>query len=272
MLRRNAAPRTATRLVVWCAVLTAFGPLPVPDVAAGCPTEASVLSRVEALHVERASRTVRFEAPVPVELYEKAAKKIGTPAVAWSGKKGYGVLVAEQSVERIWMAISDEEHHDLDGYLPVKHSEVLSREEDGQTRTIFQYFQQMGIGRWWVSRVEVNGELFESSGGSLWEVRWQDEMQTVDADAAPMNAISSKLTAIRASKGAWLLVRLTEDCTLIEHFSWSDPGGFAGVAQPLVAKKALRNTVLGILKLADEHVNTPHPGELFLQPDGKPIE
>ena len=97
-------------------------------------------------------------------------------------------------------------------------------------------------------------------------------MQNIDPSQPPMSSVSSKLTPIRASKGAWLLASLGEDCTLIEHFSWSDPGGFAGFAQPLMAKSALRNTVEGIVRLADEHPFDRHPEEVFLRPDGTRME
>jgi hypothetical protein len=228
--------------------------------------------KIEAFGLERAARTSRFDVSPPSELYAKAVKKLGEPFAVWKGKMGFSVMVAERPVERIWMAISDEEHHDLNGYLPVRHSEVIERDDDLGTRLIFQWFKQMGVGRWWVSRVEVSKSLYKETGGMLWEVHWVDDMQNTDPTQSPMSSVSTKLTPIRASKGSWLLVPLAEDCTLIEHFSWSDPGGFAGFAQPLMAKKALRNTVNGIVRLADEHAFDNHPDEVFLRPDGTRME
>jgi hypothetical protein len=239
---------------------------------AGCPSADVIEKKIEAFGLERAARTSRFDVSPPSELYAKAVKKLGEPFAVWKGKMGFSVMVAERPVERIWMAISDEEHHDLNGYLPVRHSEVIERDDDLGTRLIFQWFKQMGVGRWWVSRVEVSKSLYKETGGMLWEVHWVDDMQNTDPTQSPMSSVSTKLTPIRASKGSWLLVPLAEDCTLIEHFSWSDPGGFAGFAQPLMAKKALRNTVNGIVRLADEHAFDNHPDEVFLRPDGTRME
>jgi hypothetical protein len=242
-------------------------------VAAGCPETAQLLERLDALDFALSSRTARFDTPPFATQYDEASRNIGTPFAGRQGKAIFVVLVAEVPVELLWKAVNDESHHALDGaYLPVEHSEVIGGTARGDSRVLFQYFKQMGVGRWWVTDVHMNAPLYERSGGGFWEVYWEDRMDRVDPSAPPMNSISGKIAPIRRSRGAWLLAPLTDSCTLVEHFSWSDPGGFAGLAQPLVAKKALRQTILGLVKLAEEHVSSPHAGEPFRRPNGEPLE
>ena len=83
-----------------------------------------------------------------------------------------------------------------------------------------------------------------------------------------MNQVSSELEPIQESQGAWLMVSLAEKCTLIEYFTWSDPGGFVGVAQWLFAKGTIRNTLIGLTRMANAHISEPHPGATFYHADG----
>ena len=219
------------------------------------------------------SRSARFATPPPVSLYEKAVRKTDRPHATHKGARGFAVIVTPLPVERLWMALNDEDHHALDdGYLPVKHSEVIGGTPRGASRILFQYFQRMGFGRWWVSRVWMNRELYESTGGGLWEVLWEDRMDAVDPAQPPMSQVSSRLQPIRWSKGAWLLVPIAPECTLVEHFSWSEPGGMAGALRPFVLNRALRDTVVGLARMAEEHLNSPHAEASFVRPDGTPLE
>ena len=80
------------------------------------------------------------------------------------------------------------------------------------------------------------------------------------------------MTAIRSSEGAWLLVPLAERCVSIEYYSRSEPGGVVGALQPLLVKRALRDILEGIVRLAGEHVASPHPETTFEAPDGRRLE
>ena len=68
-----------------------------------------------------------------------------------------------------------------------------------------------------------------------------------------------------------MLVPLGESCTLVEVYSLSDPGGALGVVQALVAAGAIRDTLEGIVEMAQEHHCDPPPAEDFFGPDGKPF-
>jgi hypothetical protein len=102
----------------------------------------------------------------------------------------------------------------------------------------------------------MNGELFEASGGALWEVVWGDDMEGLEG---PPVDDPPDLSPVKRTRGAWLLVPLAEDCTLVEHFNWSEPGGFVGMMQGLVLGRALR-----------EYRTTP-AGPPFVRPDGSPL-
>ena len=241
-----------------------------PRAEAGCPAPGKIQAQLAGAGLERAARTARFSTPVPTELHEKAGRAVGEVITSRDGKKGFGVVVAEVPVEALWKAINDEDAHDEGGYLPTDRSEVIGGTPRGVERRIFQAGERLGLGRWWIIRTAMSGELFAASGGHLWESAWEDDMKSVDSERAPVEN-PPDLSPIKSSRGAWLLVPLAEDCTLVEHFSWSDPGGFVAMMQGLVLGKALAQSVEGMVRLADERYRGPVDGPPFVRPDGTPL-
>jgi len=255
--------------ILWLGSVAAAGP------AVGeCPPAARLREALASLDLASASRLARFQSPLPRDLYADAARKVGQAVAAREGDRGFGVMFAERPIKLVWKALNDEEHHALDGpYVPVRRSEVIDGTPRGESRLLFQSFEKFGIGRWWVSRVWLNRELFESSGGRMWEIVWEDRMAEVDRTKPPVSQVASRIRAIERSRGSWLLVPIADRCTLVEHFSWTDPGGFVGATQALVAKKAIRDTVEGVVRLADDHVATvPHTDPPFVRPDGTSLD
>ena len=240
----------------------------------GCPPESELVRTVRSLDVSPASRMARFDTPLPSDLYGAAARRVGQAVAARDGDRAFGVLVVGRPVELLWKALNDEDHHALDGpYIPLRSSQVIDGSPRGESRLLLQSFDKVGVGRWWVSRVWMNRELYATSHGRMWELVWEDRMAEVDRTEPPVRDVAARSTPIRSSRGTWLLVPLGESCTLVEHFTWTDPGGFVGATQWLLAKKAVRETVEGVVHLADDHVGTtPHPGPPFLRPDGTPID
>jgi hypothetical protein len=238
----------------------------------GCPPAAVMLERLESVDLSLGARTARFGAEPPRELYSEAIRDVGVPVVGRRGKQGHGVLVVELPAMDFWKAINDEDHQALDGgYVPVGHSEVIGGVPRGSSRLLFQYYQQWGVGRWWVSRVRINPELYAKSDGRMWEVTWEDEIDGVDPSVPPMSLVSSKIDRLDASRGAWLLVPLADRCTLVEHFSWTEPGGVAGALAPMRIKSALRQTLLGLERMAREHIPLSDPDHRFVGPDGNEL-
>ena len=237
-----------------------------------CPSKKKVLERLKAIDPDRGSRTVLFHSAPPTELYEKAAAKHGEVFAAKDGKTVWGVLVTEHPIEAIWKAINDEPHHAVDGYLPVRHSEIIGGTPRGGSRDLFQYYKKAGVGRWWVSRVEMNAKLYSESEGQIWELTWKDLQDDVDASKPPMNAVSEDLPALESSYGAWFVVPINDHCTLVEYYNHAEPGGFVSFAQGLLAKKTVRDTLEGTVRLADEHLSQPHPDCIFVRPDGSRLD
>jgi len=245
--------------------LLALAACAAPPAGAACPAPQEIAAAVDKLDLRGT-----VGADLPAELYREAARQPGRPAVARQGKQGFGVLVAELPVERLWMGIGDEEHHALE--LPVLRSEVIGGTPRGRSRRIFQYFKRWGIGRWWVSDVTMDAATYESSGGRLWQLRWRDAMDAVDRSRPPVSEVAGKIAPIRESRGGWLLVPLGRDCTLIAYSNLSDPGGAVGATQWILVPRTLRATLLGVTRLAGEHLDQPHDGPPFLRPDGTAIE
>ena len=252
------------------AIAIIFSGLAAGAVAAECPTEEAMRARLSKVELTRAARTARFKQPVPSKLHDKALKRIGKPFSVRNGQRVTGVIVAPVAADRIWRAINDEEHH-AEGYLPVNFSAVVDGRPRGKNRVLFQYYRRAGLGRWWASRVIINDKVHEATKGKIWELYWHDCMDEVDRERPPISDVKGKIRPIEASEGSWMLVPLAESCTLVEEYSRSDPGGALGVIQALVASGAIRDTLKGMVAMAQEHHCEPPPSVSFLGPDGKPF-
>jgi len=240
--------------------------------AAECPSSVEIQKTLESIELSASARTARFAMPPPSALYRKAAENVGRVWAYHEGKKGTAVVAVELPVELVWKAVNDEDHHALKGsYIPVRHSEVIEGTAHGDRRLLFQYFQQMGIGRWWVTRNWMNRELYEHSSERLWELIWEDEMAGLDRSQPPFDRMGSGVSPVRSTRGSWLLVRVADRCTLIEYFSWSEPGGVAALVQSFLIRKLLRKTLVGAIRLAEEHISSrSHSG--FIRPDGSLLD
>lgn len=240
-----------------------------PSPARGqCPSEEELTKHLAQVPLELASRTKSFSVPAPRPLYEKAIKKIGKVETRREGSKGLAVVVVALPIETLWRAINDEAKHAEGEYLLVQRSEVIGGTPRGESRKVFQAGSKMGIGRFWVTDTWMNGELFARSGETLWEVVWEGE----DQPATPPVDDPPKLEPVAWTRGAWLLSPITDGCTSVEHFSWSEPGGLVGAMQGMLLGKALRESVAGMVRMADERYRDPPPGPPFLRPDGQPLE
>lgn len=259
-------PRRARRGDLAGALLA--GCLLAPAAAgAECPAAERILDRLSALGLERGARTARFGVPAPQKLYAAAAKSPGEVETSRDGQKGVGVAAVDLPIEQLWMAINDEGNQASGDYLLVQRSEIVGGTPRGTRRRVFQAGSKMGLGRWWVTDTSMNAALFETSAGDLWEVAWEGEDQPAEAPVAE----PPDLAPVKFTRGAWLLARVAGGCTLVEHFSWSDPGGFVGAMQGLVLGRALREAVEGMVRLARERYADPPEGPPFVKPDGEPL-
>lgn len=180
-------------------------------------------------------------------------------------------MLVELPVESLWKAINDDHHHAQGGYLPLRASEVVKGERGRSGREVFQYYVKAGFGRWWVNRLEMNDELYRSSNGTLWELRWHDVLEDYD-DGGPPVEMSTAVRSIEEAHGAWLLTNLGGSCTLIEYVADGEPGGFVGAVQWLALTRTMRHTMRGIVDIATEHLAEPHSIDAFVRPDGAALE
>jgi len=264
-----------SRLLSALAFTAVTGCLGAVVARAECPPPSSILGILDELNLVAAARSQVFGLQPPRRLYEKATDKPGKVIVKNDGKLGHAVLLTDLPIEALWMAVNDEDHYAQDGYLPVLHSEVIGGTRRGQERVLLQYFKRAGVGRWWVDQVEMSQELFLESDTMLWELRWWDLMETRTVESLPADRAQELtrlgLSPIRASRGAWLMIPLDEECTLIEYVTYSDPGGFLSIAQLLGASHVIGETLEGIQRLAREHIPEPHADSRFVRPDGTAI-
>jgi len=261
MVRRGPLPA-----LLWIALLLSAGLL-----TADCPAADEILSFLRLQPLDQASRSLVIESQVPFDLYERAIARPNTPIPRRTGSRIQAVMLSELPVEMLWRAINDDHHHADDGYLPLRTSEVVAGRPGHDRREVFQYYTKAGFGRWWVVRLVMNEALFEASDEVLWELRWRDAMESY-RDSGPPVRMGASVRGIKESLGAWLLVRLGEQCTLIEYCADGDPGGFAASVQWLGLTRTMRTTMLGIVSIATEHLAEPHPRGLFVRPDGASMD
>lgn len=240
-------------------------------VQAQCPEAAETAQFLRGQPLERASRSYRFGSEVPWGLYEKALESPGTPVPLRTGSRVQGVMLVEEPAEAIWQALNDEPHHDEGDYLPLRYSEVVGGRPGHSDREVFQYYIKAGFGRWWVNRMELNDELFAMSGGVLWELSWRDVMADY-RDSGPPVRLGASVRGIENTLGAWLLAKVDDRCTLMEYVGDGDPGGLAGALQWMALTRTMRQTMLGIVAMATQHLEEPHPRGLFVRPDGTSMD
>lgn len=236
-----------------------------------CPSPTELIKRLEALPIEQAARTEIFGLTPPTELYQKALKKPDDAIVQRDGKLGQVTMVATVPVADLWKVLNDDEHHDDGDTLPLRSSVIIEGEAGQSGRETFQYFNKAGLGRWWINQMNMNQALFDAAEGRLWELRWHDVHEEYPGDEPPVE-IDAKVRSLEESIGAWLLVPLSDQCTLIEYTARGEPGGMMGAFQFVAANRTLRKTVEGMVEMARGHLEGPHPGLLFVRPDGSPMD
>jgi hypothetical protein len=256
------------RLGVLLAVVSAL--MPLAGTLADCPPGAAP-ERLDGLPLGDAFRTRVMEVDPPTELYRKAMARPGEIFIERDGKQGLAVLVAPVAIEPFWRALNDDEHHDEGGHIPLRTSVVIEGEPASSGRRTFQYFKRAGIGRWWVNRLEMNADLYRATGGRIWELSWHDVMDEYPGEEPPV-AIDDEVARLVYTLGAWMLVPLAEECLLVEYATRGDPGGLLGSLQFLVATRAVRNMLEGMLEMSRGHASASHDGVRFVRPDGTALE
>lgn len=236
---------------------------------AGCPGAEQLLLRVGEVRSLAPSARPELDVVLPDARLRRAAAEPGHAVTARAGRSAVGAVVAPLSIERLWSAVNDSEHHPQ--LMPIRASTVIEGEPRGVDRRIFQYFQRWGIGRWWVNRVTMNAAAYERSDGRIWELHWYDDPVPADVEHPDVAPVAARVRSIESSRGVWTMLPIGEHCTFVEFATSSDPGGMLGVMQRPLIRRAVRDTLDALLAMAGDHMSQPHPGPPFVRPDGTPL-
>lgn len=231
---------------------------------------AAPLDVVEELRPLRSLRSARSPAEPEDAAYGKALDRpvAGIEPVAGTTAKGWGVLIVPEPIEAVWMAVNDEAR--MGGKLPVSLSRVIGGDARRAPRRVFEYMPLPIISdRWWVVDVSHNAELYTASGGRMWEVSWTDATRRASLEGSGVEEAARSGYPVDWTYGGWLLTDLGEQGTIIEYYSWSDPGGAIPAGASRFAGGAIRQTLTAIADLAKESVHRDRTG--FVRPDGTPL-
>ena len=191
--------------------------------------------------------------PLSSQHYERAAGGevvTGLEVVAGhKAKKAYAVGIVGVPIDSFWRAINDDPRK-VD-YTKLGYAEVLSGGVCGTRRQVFQYLPvSLMTDRWWAFEVRANTGLHEASAGALREQYWTSDAATEPLTASAQ-AWADKGMSVVFTQGAWLLMALADGSTLVEYYSWADPGGAvpAGLASSFAAG-SIKDTFASMTELA----------------------
>ncbi len=184
--------------------------------------------------------------------------------------KAWGLAIVKLPVEQLWMAVNDEESYP--GTLPVTVSEVFRGEPHKNGRLVFQKMALPGpfADRWWIIKKNAGEEMFTASGGALWEACAENATNPALLTGTPAKRHLKDADPVNWTWAGWTLIPLSENLTLVEYFTWTDPGGSlpAGPASRF-ASGAVKRTMAKIEELARRY--KPEDMLRFTRPDGTPL-
>jgi hypothetical protein len=185
--------------------------------------------------------------------YDKAAKgTVATGLISIEGhkaKKAWGVAVVDVPIGAFWAAINDDPGKV--GITRLAYAEVLSGGRCGSPRRVFQFLPvPLVTDRWWVTEMNMNSSLMSTSSGRVREMTWATD-GNFDLPTASAKEWGDKGMHVASTQGSWFLVDLDGSSTLIEYYTWSDPGGSlpAGMASSMAAS-GISGTIDDMVTLA----------------------
>lgn len=190
---------------------------------------------------------------IPEKLYLEAADgKVHTTLVSVPGvkaKKAVGVGVLDVSIERFWSAVNDDASKPA--HTKLSFTEVLEGGLCGDRRLVFMYLPiSMLSDRYWVVEAKKNLALQKASEGKVREMTWDSRHVEIPLGKRSRDYLPNGME-IEFAKGAWWLTALDADHTLVEYWTWTDPGGYvpAGLASSFAAG-GIKDTFAQMEKLA----------------------
>ena len=93
----------------------------------------------------------------------------------------------------------------------------------------------------------------EKSQGDVREMTWETQDPVVPPDSRADDYVTDGGMPIEFAKGAWYLTKLDASHTLVEYWTWTDPGGYvpAGLASSFAAG-GIKDTIGSMAKLASD--------------------
>ncbi|MEZ4318974.1 MAG: hypothetical protein R3F61_15780 [Myxococcota bacterium] len=215
-----------------------------------------VVGRVSETRPLRAKSLMAAEMPtIPDDAYRSAAQgetETGLVDVeGYKAKKAWGVAIVETPIEKYYAAVNDDASKPRYGRL--SYTEVLSGGLCGEDRVVFMYLPvSLMTDRYWVSNVRKNQALLAASNGEVREMTWATREPEIPAGKRA-NDYTQKGMPIEFAKGAWYLTKLDASHTLVEYWTWTDPGGYvpAGLASSFAAG-GIKDTIESMSKLAED--------------------
>jgi hypothetical protein len=239
-------------------------------VVGGAVASATPADVVAVIDAHRAGREAVSPPRIPSSAYERA---LGGALVAsvdtGSGAVGaaWGVVAMNEPIERVWMAVNDEVG--LERHLPTQTAAVLVGSDHGAPRTLYEYLPLPVVqDRWWVVEVEHSEGLFHDSDGRLWEQSWRD-LRGFDVAGTRVATEAAGGARVARTEGAWLLVAVEPNLTLVEYYVRTDPGGAIPAVVTRFADGAVRDTLRAVQTRVVELRGRPTSG--FVRPDGAPL-
>lgn len=164
-------------------------------------------------------------------------------------KKAYAMGIVPTPIDAFWRAVNDDPRK-VD-YTKLGYAEVLSGGVCGTRRQVFQFLPvAMMTDRWWTFEVRSNQAIYDASAGAVREQYWNSE--TFGEPLTPSaQSWADKGMSVVFTQGAWLLMSLRSGGTLVEYYSWADPGGAvpAGLASSFAAG-SIKDTFEAMTELA----------------------
>lgn len=177
-----------------------------------------------------------------------------------SAKRAWGVAVLDHPLDRVWAGVL--EFSTRTDFSKTSFAQIQTGTKCGGKREIFQYLPvgvPMVSDRWWVAVQGDSAAVRLVNGGKAREY-WS----VARTDAAALRTPEAKEKAkdgapIAFSEGAWYIVEIDENRTLVEFTVWTDPGGYipAGLASSFAAGGVTTN-IEALDKLVAAGPNCPY--------------
>lgn len=229
------------------------------SLAASAADTATITRRLEETSSLRASLRDTAKPAVPAEAYVAAASgSVPTGVVSASSsanKKAWGVAVVDVPIGRMWAAINDDPNKVE--WTALDHLALLGGSYCQSGRTVFQFLPvPMLTDRWWVVNVRYNDTIHSQSGGRMREQSWRSA--TPPALPAETQSWADQGIPINSTQGSWVLIDLDGSSTLVEYYTWTDPGGSlpTSVANSFAAS-GIEDTIRTMTKLAKHGPSCP---------------